>query len=413
MVFRAWQISHVLFASESSVVAFDSSGCQPSWLLLQARSDKIDLHSSCASNDPLTLSLTIPGALDKILVAAEPLFSSDPSSPKPPNSDSESDSEERITPATDEVFGDCKSKGCLLEWAMHHADGDAAIHFVPPRVKAQSPFQTAQDLENWNWYQFPPERIHEDYHDLDNEYWGLQKVFDDLVISRYTNFNEEKGPNAVVSIVHEDPTDDEDVDDQMYVVDGEEGKEYRCTGMNRKGPMQAGQERVPRLTRDDMPKLHQFSDVGWITWKTFAGHNGDNIRGLRYFISVAITNPQTRSVCRKVFLDKNLVLTGWPGEAFLSGTDEFHAILGTPNMRGYGYMLIQHKADLGNMYVNAVRVFKCEGKGSLCILAYAYQEAPAEPVDVPMDQSMVTSGEISRRDEGSNVMRLHMIFAKL
>lgn len=119
---------------------------------------------------------------------------------------------------------------------MYHADGDAAIHFVPPRMKAQSPFQTAQDLENWNWYQFPPERIHEDYHDLDNEYWGLQKVFDDLVISRYTNFNEEKGPNTVVSIVHEDPTDDEDVDDQMYVVDGEEGEEseegeeYRCTG---------------------------------------------------------------------------------------------------------------------------------------------------------------------------------------
>ncbi|KAI4632609.1 uncharacterized protein J4E87_002083 [Alternaria ethzedia] len=385
--------------------------------------------SFCANDVSLTANLSLPGALDKILVAADPPSPSDPSSPRPPNSDSESDSEERVTPATDQVYQDCRNKGCMLEWAMHHSDSDVAIHFVPPQVKAQSPFQTAQDLENWNWYQFPPDEINEEYHDLDNEYWGLQKVFEGLVISKYTNFNEEEGPNTVLSIVHEDPTDEEDVDEQMYVVDSEGGKEYRCTGadytmsintkdgvvigMNRKGPMQAGQERVPPLTRDDMPKLHQFSDVGWITWKTFAEQNGHNIRGLRYFISVAITNPQTRAVCRKVFVDKNLVLTGWPGEVFGSGTNEFHAILGTPNMRGYGYMLVQHKADLGNMYINAVRVFKCEGKGSLCILAYAYQEAPADPVDDPMDESMVTSGEVSRRDEGSSIMRLHKIFAKL
>jgi hypothetical protein len=76
-------------------------------------------------------------------------------------------------------------------------------------------------------------------------------------------------------------------------------------------------------------------------------------------------------------------------------------------MQGFGYMLVQHKADLGQMFISRIQLFKCEND-NLCIVAHVSQPV-ADPVDDPMD----TSGEVNRRDEGSNVVRTHKIFAKL
>lgn len=74
-------------------------------------------------------------------------------------------------------------------------------------------------------------------------------------------------------------------------------------------------------------------------------------------------------------------------------------------------MLVQHKADLGNMFISKIHVFLCENN-EVCIVAFVSQPV-ATPVQDAMVGSIVTSDQVDRRDEGSNVMRLHKIFAKL
>jgi len=74
-------------------------------------------------------------------------------------------------------------------------------------------------------------------------------------------------------------------------------------------------------------------------------------------------------------------------------------------------MLVQHKADLGNMFISKIHVFLCESN-DVCIVAFVSQPVAA-PVQDAMVGSIVISDQVDRRDEGSNVMRLHKIFAKL
>jgi hypothetical protein len=41
---------------------------------------------------------------------------------------------------------------------------------------------------------------------------------------------------------------------------------------------------------------------------------------------------------------------------------------GSPNVQGFAYFLIQHKAELGNMYLDKIQVFKGETRAELpCI----------------------------------------------
>jgi hypothetical protein len=309
----------------------------------------VNLNPSCSHNRPIPISLTTPDELDKILVASAPPAPSDASSPKSPDpdseSDDESDAEENVSPATDEVYDKCREKGCLLEWSMHHTDSDVGPYYVPRRMTAQSPFNTWQQLNMWDWNEFPHASWTKGYQDLDSEQWGIHVALEGLGVSRYTEFNKERGPNYIYSIVHEDILADDDLDDQKYQVDG---KWYRATGadyvmsintqdgvmigMNRKGPADTAKDREPPLKPEEMPNLSQFSDVGWITWKKAAQQHENDIKKLRYFISISIENPQTRSVCRRIIHDNNLVLGRWPGHFFEGGTNEFNAILGKSHL---------------------------------------------------------------------------------
>jgi hypothetical protein len=84
-------------------------------------------------------------------------------------------------------------------------------------------------------------------------------------------------------------------------------------------------------------------------------------------------------------------------------------------MLGFAYMLVQHKAQLGNMFISKVQVFKC-AEGELCIVAYVSQPVGAPGTGAGHDAEPVReriSGEVARRDENHNWVRVHKIFAKL
>lgn len=130
---------------------------------------------------------------------------------------------------------------------------------------------------------------------------------------------------------------------------------------------------------DELPAVKSCSDVAWMLWKMFGEHAG-NIKNLRFFLSLSIINAETDAILSRAI--RNIVpeaqqFPAWGGYEFDTDTPEGQAILGkfclrsnniiyhtdqrltsgTPNAQAFSYLLLQHKADLGNLYISKIRVF--------------------------------------------------------
>ncbi|RYN50938.1 hypothetical protein AA0118_g10700 [Alternaria tenuissima] len=176
--------------------------------------------------------------------------------------------------------------------------------------------------------------------------WGLDGALDGLGLSSYT-YLRKGGKNRILGMAHVDPYGSSMADHQTYQVNGQT---YRATdadytmsfnteegviiGLSREGPATSALRRNPSIPAAQMPILHQFSDVGWLTWQEMTKRDGHDAKNLRYLISVSIENQKTLSVCRRVFINNRWKGGPWPGLTLKAGTDDFHAILGTPNMQG-------------------------------------------------------------------------------
>jgi hypothetical protein len=155
----------------------------------------------------------------------------------------------------------------------------------------------------------------------------------------------EGGLNHLISIAHQEyGPNARDVNDQWYSV-GQ--KWYRVTsasysfivnpddgiiiGLNRESPRYAAAERNPPVPDTQLPKLNQFSDVAWITWK--AMHKDPwskerRLNHLKYFMSASVTNKETQQILRRALEANNWVLSEWPGHTFERIWPETKAILG-------------------------------------------------------------------------------------
>ncbi|KAF2023359.1 hypothetical protein EK21DRAFT_105353 [Setomelanomma holmii] len=299
-------------------------------------------------------------------------------------------------PASDALWDTSGVKGCTLGWAMQTTDQEAGALYVPIRASAQSPYSDVKDLLLWHWYRFADERLSESFHDLYGT-WGVGWALEDLGISSYTD-EYEGGKNVMINIAHEDFRTNVLLDQQSY---GVNGMQYRATGasytftvnpeqgliigLNRESPKYAAKDRRPEVSDDLLPKLNQFSDVAWITWKAYT--TGGPINNLKYFMSVRITNPETRQILKRA-LDAN----SWE--------------LSSPNIQGFAYFLIQHKAELGNMFINKIQVFKGETeKGEPCILVHLRQ-----PLDQP---GSIEEEHVVKRSGDANLLRVHTFRARL
>ncbi|KAF1937684.1 hypothetical protein EJ02DRAFT_505854 [Clathrospora elynae] len=283
-------------------------------------------------------------------------------------------------PASEDLWGKCRTKGFTFSWAMLAPDGD-------------------YDLRKWFWWTFPRSKTDKKFLDLYST-WGIDWALVDLCISPYSD-EFETGKCLFFNIDHNDPKKD-NVDGQKYKVDG---KEYRATGaafsfpvnweegvimgFNRKSPKHAAEERTPKAPVNLMPGLNQFSDVTWIIWN------------LRYFLSVEINNEETKAVILRAMNVKGWQLSPWPGHMFESQWPETRAVIATPNVQGFAYLLVQHKEQLGNMYISKLHIFHGEtDHKNPCIVIHISQ---------PKSQA----AEMERRDEGKSMVRVHMLRAKL
>ncbi|KAH7093465.1 hypothetical protein FB567DRAFT_609962 [Paraphoma chrysanthemicola] len=323
-------------------------------------------------------------------------------------------------PASDALWDKSGAKGCTLGGAMQATDREAGALYMPVRDTAKSAFTQTSDLLKWYWYPFPRERLSESFHDL-YQTWGIGWALHDLGISTYTD-DYEGGKNIMVNIGHENFDIDLPVDEQWY---GVGQRLYRATGasytftvnpeegiiiaLNRESPKWAAKDRRPELPDNLLPQLNQFSDVAWVTWKSMIvppWSPGVQVNSLKYFMAVRITNVETRQILKRALDAYHWELSEWPGHSFERIWPETKAILGSPNVQGFAYFLIQHKAELGNMFIDKIQVFKGETKnGEPCILMHLRQ-----PLGQPGDADEVN---VKKRTEDGNTVREHTFRARL
>ncbi|KAI4922472.1 hypothetical protein J4E90_000903 [Alternaria incomplexa] len=76
--------------------------------------------------------------------------------------------------------------------------------------------------------------------------------------------------------------------------------------------------------KDDLPQLRAFSDIIWGFWV----RNNPNIKNIRHFFMIAISNEVTNQIIASCLRDRNTELSEWPGTNFSTTTDPGHALLG-------------------------------------------------------------------------------------
>lgn len=115
---------------------------------------------------------------------------------------------------------------------------------------------------------------------------------------------------------------------------------------------------------EQYPPLRKWSDVISLLWIDAAGSKAAN---LKHVIRSVVTNRETLSVMRRAVGEGEFdeKFQDWGkfdpidtnGRTFRPSEDAFYALLYTPNGRGIGWSLIQHKAQLGIKTVSEITVF--------------------------------------------------------
>jgi hypothetical protein len=154
------------------------------------------------------------------------------------------------------------------------------------------------------------------------------------------------------------------------------------------GMIVAGNNQGPTLKLrgiKNLIPLRQYSDVVFLTWRMVAG---DRVKGLKYIMRHFIVNEQTIQVMEEVLGRRGERLKPWPGVKIEFPERDALALLGTPNGRGVGWMLIQHKRQLGLKTIRAVTIFQCFGE-EFCMLFWI-EDLRQDEVDMPMPPDLQT-----------------------
>ncbi|KAI8930935.1 hypothetical protein NX059_011950 [Plenodomus lindquistii] len=296
---------------------------------------------------------------------------------------------------------------------MHADDAAAGSIFNPSLATAKSPYQSLDMIRKWGWSRLPVAKVDRFFKDMYGTF-GIGWALDELGVSSSTT--DEDGLNSLFMIDHEDHRDGvQEVDKQWYIGDNmwrrRTGASYHFTlnyqegviiALNRKSPKYAAAEdRTPPVPKEMLPKLQSFSDIAWLGWKYLTERNKADITNLRYFFTVGIVNIETLEVISRAMSQKHWEAEDFPGHTFEPTDAEFSALLGTPNIQGFAYFLIQHKEQLGNMFISKIQVFiGLTRYESPCVLMHV-SKARSSPTEEPTGRG--------RRDSGVELVRTHTL----
>ncbi|CAN9253875.1 unnamed protein product [Alternaria alternata] len=168
---------------------------------------------------------------------------------------------------------------------------------------------------------------------------------------------------------------------------------------------------------EELPHIGTTQDIAWAMWNRV---NAPNLAGLKHLLVTQVMNAGSRELFRSALETLNPPQSEyklWPGEEFKIQTKGGKAILGSPVGRWAGYLLLQHKDQLGgNRYIEKVRLFKPPGASLPYLLFYVAKEPAAgqaslTEVEVQAEKdSLLLAG---RETGGKNFVREHVIHVGL
>ncbi|KAL5376080.1 hypothetical protein PMIN02_011895 [Paraphaeosphaeria minitans] len=304
--------------------------------------------------------------------------------------------------ASDSIWEDAASHGCRLVDAMRVSDYEAGQLYSPSKTSAQSSLMNYEDFTGWGWN--ANEVNGDNFTDFDGGQkqpdpgWGIGNALMDLGVS--DKIKAQGGKNIVLDAVHGKRPFTQD-----YTKDG---KTYRVTGadfkigvntddgvlmaVDRISTASAAQKRNPPVSDDQFPEVQTFSDIGYLNYKHMLGKDPTSFK---YMMSLMITNEETASIIARALGSKDL--GPWPGTSFNWRSKDFKALLGSPNGMGFGYLLVQHKYQLGKMFIKQVQVFHGDTWHHLPNMVFTLEEQsgtepPPKPSGSPpqMEEPMMT-----------------------
>ena len=110
-----------------------------------------------------------------------------------------------------------------------------------------------------------------------------------------------------------------------------------------------------------LPRLHKWSDVAFLQWlkarSDYRMRRGKSGVSLQYVFRVKIVNWDTIYLINRVLAELDESLQRWPGVEISAETSQGKVLLGSPNGAGVGFLLAQHKRQLGHKVVDRIRIF--------------------------------------------------------
>ncbi|KAL8901982.1 MAG: hypothetical protein Q9207_004925 [Kuettlingeria erythrocarpa] len=95
-----------------------------------------------------------------------------------------------------------------------------------------------------------------------------------------------------------------------------------------------------------LPRMHQLSDLIWLTWESVTEHPGS----LRYYAVQGIKNKISLDLVNSILQARRGTTTGVGWErrvTFDLGSEEGMALFGSPNGIAVNWLLIHHAAEMG------------------------------------------------------------------
>ncbi|CAN9102611.1 unnamed protein product [Alternaria sp. RS040] len=302
---------------------------------------------------------------------------------------------------------------CALEGSDQVAGRQIRDTREPPSAASRYNSDLKTELHDWYWRETNPSTFSCSF----SEHWHLAHAMRSLGLDGKPA--SEGGDNQCYRIEHWNPENRDDKGNQIpainqwYSVPGHD-KQYRATkahfefGINTKGgaiyglflesalasakSIWGGGTKEPN--RDDLPQLRAFSDIMWAFWV----RNNPNVRNIRYFFMIGISNDLTNQIIASCLRDAGAELSEWPGTSFSTTTDQGHALLGSPNGATFAYFLMQHKAQLGQKTITKITVFRPETDDDLSFvdasLCFHVADGPQPPPD---DAAMAATDEMGAR----------------
>jgi hypothetical protein len=309
-----------------------------------------------------------------------------------------------------DLWQEAIERGAKLMTGMKSDDATAATLFGFPTDTTESPFDGSlvEELREWGYNDNTPamQTLHDKECNMASASgYMLSKTFADLGMG--TASKGTGGPNECFQIEHySGPAITKKKDgtlpekrEQYYSTCG---TTYRATGaeytlgVNPAGGALFALNRVssPKAARKlwrrrpetaELPQLRSASDIAWAAWnRAVSATPGARIDNVKYFMNMMVLNKETNQHIRRALKTLEPPLDGvpgWPGAEFSMESEEGKAFLGSPVGRWAGYLLLQHKRQLGgDKWIEKVRVFRSEKEGSWPYLLF-YVAGPEESGD--------------------------------